>query len=203
MQSLNKSQSMEQIKQQNIKENKKNNSILKLQLQEISSQIEQILNVQKAKKKEINVEDSSSKIDIQSYNNFTSTIDKYKRNIEAMKKEINLNQYESIINNENEYKNNLEYLKKLEKENEYLTKITKELKEQINESNCGYEVNENQKKRELKNLKNEMKLIHDSSKILRENIKGQTNIINNLDLEIKKSKVILIMQKHNKKRQII
>ena len=34
---------MEQIKQQNIKENKKNNSILKLQLQEISSQIEQIL----------------------------------------------------------------------------------------------------------------------------------------------------------------
>ena len=46
---------MEQIKQQNIKENKKNNSILKLQLQEISSQIEQILNVQKSKKKEINV----------------------------------------------------------------------------------------------------------------------------------------------------
>ena len=188
MQTLNQSQTKEQIHQQNIKENKKNNSILKVQLKEISSQIEQILNLQKAKKKEINVEDSSTKIDIQSYNNFTSTIDKYKRNIEAMKKEINLNQYESIINNENEYKNNLEYLKKLEKENEYLTKITKELKEQINESNCGYEVNENQKKRELKNLKNEMKLINDSSKILRENIKGQTNIINNLDLEIKKIK---------------
>ena len=188
MQSLNKSQSMEQIKQQNIKENKKNNSILKLQLQEISSQIEQILNVQKAKKKEINVEDSSSKIDIQSYNNFTSTIDKYKRNIEAMKKEINLNQYESIINNENEYKNNLEYLKKLERENEYLTKITKELKEQINESTSGFEINENQKKRELKNLKNEIKLINDSSKILRQNIKVQNNTINNLDLEIKKIK---------------
>ena len=30
---------MEQIKQQNIKENKKNNSILKLQFQEISSKI--------------------------------------------------------------------------------------------------------------------------------------------------------------------
>ena len=129
MQTLNQSQTKEQIHQQNIKENKKNNSILKVQLKEISSQIEQILNLQKAKKKEINVEDSSTKIDIQSYNNFTSVIDKYKKNIETMKRELNLNQYETIINNENEYKNNLEYLKKLEKENEYFTKLTKELKE--------------------------------------------------------------------------
>ena len=76
--------------------------------------------MQKSKKKEINVEDSSTKIDIQSYNNFTSVIDKYKKNIETMKRELNLNQYETIINNENEYKNNLEYLKKLEKETNIL-----------------------------------------------------------------------------------
>ena len=66
-----------------------------------------------------------------------------------MKKEIILNQYENIINSENEYKHNMQQLKKLEKENEYLTKITKELKNQINEINGGYEVNGNQNLREL------------------------------------------------------
>ena len=185
MQNGNQSQVMEQIRQKNILENKKNNSILKSQLKEISSQIEQVLNLQESKKNEINVEDSSTKIDIQTYTHFQSAIDKYKKSIESMKKEINLNQYENIINNENQYKNNVQYLKKLEKENEYLTKITKELKEQINESNNGLETNSNQKTRELTNLKKEIKLINDSSKILKQNIKAQNMTINNLDLEIK------------------
>ena len=72
---------MEQIKQKNYIENKKNNSILKSQLKEISSQIEQVLNLQEAKKKEVNFEDSSVKIDIQSYTQFQSVIDKKKNSI--------------------------------------------------------------------------------------------------------------------------
>ena len=48
---VDKNQVMEQIKQKNYIENKKNNSILKSQLKEISSQIEQVLNLQEAKKK--------------------------------------------------------------------------------------------------------------------------------------------------------
>ena len=188
MQKGNKSQTIEQIKQKNMLENKKNNSILKLQLKEISSQIEQVLYLQESKKNEINVEDSSTKIDIQSYTHFQSAIDKYKKSIESMKKEINLIQYENIIKDENQYKDNIQYLRKLEKENEYLTKINKELKEQIEESNHGLEINSNQKSRELTNLKKEIKLVNDSSKILKQNIKGQNFTINNLDLEIKKIK---------------
>ena len=162
-------QTIQQIKQKNYEENKKNNSILKQQLKEISSQIEQVINLQKNQKKEINVEDSSTKIDIKKYNNFQSSIDKYKKRIEFMKQEINSDTYENIINNENEYKKNLEYLKKLEKENEYLNKITKELKEQLSEANSGYEINGNQKMRELNNLKNEIKLMNESSKLLQKN----------------------------------
>ena len=185
---VDKNQVMEQIKQKNYIENKKNNSILKSQLKEISSQIEQVLNLQEAKKKEVNFEDSSIKIDIQSYTQFQSVIDKYKKANEAMRKEINLNQYENIINNENGYKRNLQILKKLEKENEYLTKVNKELQEKINETNSGMEANGKQKNRELNNLKKEMKLINDSSKILKQNIKGQYIKIQSLDSEIKKIK---------------
>ena len=72
---------------------------------------------------------SSNNKDNQSYTQFQSVIDKYKKANEAMRKEINLNQYENIINNENGYKRNLQILKKLEKENEYLTKVNKELQE--------------------------------------------------------------------------
>ena len=145
-QSQESNQKLEQIRQKNLAENIKNNKTLKLQLKEISSQIEQVLNLQETKKNELNIDDSSTKIDLQSYTHFQSAIDRYKKNIETMKKEIKLNQYENIINNENEYKKNVEYLKKLEKENEYLTKINKELKEQINDSNYGLEMNGNQKK---------------------------------------------------------
>ena len=183
---VDKNQVMEQIKQKNYIENKKNNSILKSQLKEISSQIEQVLNLQEAKKKEVNFEDSSIKIDIQSYTQFQSVIDKYKKANEAMRKEINLNQYENIINNENGYKRNLQILKKLEKENEYLTKVNKELQEKINETNSGMEANGKQKNRELNNLKKEMKLINDSSKILKQNIKGQYIKIQSLDSKINK-----------------
>ena len=94
----------------------------------------------------------------------------------------------SVENNENEYKKNVEYLKKLEKENEYLTKINKELKEQINDSNYGLEANGKQKSRELNNLKKEMKLIKDSSNILKQNIKLQNTKIINLEQEINKIK---------------
>ena len=181
-------QKLEQIRQKNLAENIKNNKTLKLQLKEISSQIEQVLNLQETKKNELNIDDSSTKIDLQSYTHFQSAIDRYKKNIETMKKEIKLNQYENIINNENEYKKNVEYLKKLEKENEYLTKINKELKEQINDSNYGLEMNGNQKSRELNNLKKEMKLINESSKILKQNIKGQYIKIQNLESEINKIK---------------
>ena len=188
MQSQPQSQKMDQIRQKNIAENKKNNTILKSQLKEISSQIEQVLYLQESKKNEINLEDSSTKIDIQSYTHFQSAIDKYKKSNEAMKKEINLNQYENIINNENEYKKDVERLKKLEKENEYLTKINKELKEQINDNNYGLEANGKQKSRELNNLKKEMKLIKDSSNILKQNIKLQNTKIINLEQEINKIK---------------
>ena len=167
MQTGNQSQINEQIRQKNMIENKKNNSILKLQLKEISSQIEQVLYLQESKKNEINVEDSSTKIDIQTYTHFQSAIDRYKKSIELMKKEISLNQYENIINSENDYKKNIESLKKLEKENEYLTKITKEMKNQINETNSGIEINGNQKLRELNHLKQEIKLINDSNKNMR------------------------------------
>ena len=187
-QSQESNQKLEQIRQKNLAENIKNNKTLKLQLKEISSQIEQVLNLQETKKNELNIDDSSTKIDLQSYTHFQSAIDRYKKNIETMKKEIKLNQYENIINNENEYKKNVEYLKKLEKENEYLTKINKELKEQINDSNYGLEMNGNQKSRELNNLKKEMKLINESSKILKQNIKGQYIKIQSLDSEIKKIK---------------
>ena len=50
MQSQVSSQTMDQIRQKNIAENKKNNKTLKLQLKEISSQIEQVLNLQESKK---------------------------------------------------------------------------------------------------------------------------------------------------------
>ena len=185
MQSGNQIQKNDQIKEKNRIENKKNNSILKLQLKEISSQIEQVLYLQESKRNEVNVDDSSTKIDIQNYTHFTSEIDRYKKSIESMKKEISLNQYENIINSENEYKRNIQQLKTLEKENEYLTKITKELKNQINETNGGYEVNGNQKLRELNHLKEDIKLINDSSKTLKTAIKEQNKIINDLDYEIK------------------
>ena len=181
MQSGNQNQKNDQIKEKNRIENKKNNSVLKLQLKEISSQIEQVLYLQESKKNEVNVEDSSTKIDIQNYTHFTSEIERYKKSIESMKKEISLNQYENIINSENEYKHNMQQLKKLEKENEYLTKITKELKNQINETNGGYEVNGNQKLRELNHLKEDIKLINDSSKTMKKTIKEQNKIINELD----------------------
>ena len=188
MQSGNQIQKNDQIKEKNRIENKKNNSILKLQLKEISSQIEQVLYLQESKRNEVNVDDSSTKIDIQNYTHFTSEIDRYKKSIESMKKEISLNQYENIINSENEYKRNIQQLKTLEKENEYLTKITKELKNQINETNGGYEVNGNQKLRELNHLKEDIKLINDSSKTLKKTIKEQNKIINDLDYEIKNIK---------------
>ena len=108
MQSGNQNQKNDQIKEKNRIENKKNNSVLKLQLKEISSQIEQVLYLQESKKNEVNVEDSSTKIDIQNYTHFTSEIERYKKSIESMKKEISLNQYENIINSENEYKHNMQ-----------------------------------------------------------------------------------------------
>ena len=188
MQSGNQSQTNEQIRQKNMIENKKNNSILKIQLKEISSQIEQVLYLQGSKKNEVNVEDSSTKIDIQTYTHFQSAIDRYKKSIESMKKEISLNQYENVINNENDYKKNIQYLKKLEKENEYLTKITKELKDQLSETNGTLEVNGNQKLRELDHLKQEIKLINDSNKNMKQTIKEQNKMINILDLEVKKIK---------------
>ena len=46
MQSGNQNQKNDQIKEKNRIENKKNNSVLKLQLKEISSQIEQVLYLQ-------------------------------------------------------------------------------------------------------------------------------------------------------------
>ena len=103
-QSQESNQKLEQIRQKNLAENIKNNKTLKLQLKEISSQIEQVLNLQETKKNELNIDDSSTKIDLQSYTHFQSAIDRYKKNIETMKKEIKLNQYENIINNEKKRK---------------------------------------------------------------------------------------------------
>ena len=62
------------------------------------------------------------------------------------------------------------------------------LKNQINETNGGYEVNGNQKLRELNHLKEDIKLINDSSKTLKKTIKEQNKIINDLDYEIQNIK---------------
>ena len=64
-QSQESKQKPEQIRQKNLAENIKNNKTLKLQLKEISSQIEQVLNLQETKKNELNIDDSSTKIDLQ------------------------------------------------------------------------------------------------------------------------------------------
>ena len=88
----------------------------------------------------------------------------------------------------------------MEKENEYLNKITKELKEQLSEANSGYEINGNQKMRELNNLKNEIKLMNESSKLLQKNIKSQNNTINSLEKEIKKIKSNIDYEKSEREK---
>ena len=86
--------------------------------------------------------DKSNKVDIQEFTNFQSKIDRYKKKIESKQKEINNNfEYENIIKNENEYKSIKSRLLNLKKENEILTKITKELNEQLIEVNGGPQIN--------------------------------------------------------------
>ena len=70
---------MEKEKQKNIDENKRNNILLKEQLKEISSQLEDIINREKEKKNNKLQENNDNKLDMQEFVNFQSKIDKYKK----------------------------------------------------------------------------------------------------------------------------
>jgi hypothetical protein len=70
---------MEKAKQSNIEENKRNNILLKEQLKEISSQLEDIINREKEKKNNKLQENNDNKLDMQEFVNFQYKIDKYKK----------------------------------------------------------------------------------------------------------------------------
>ena len=181
------------IKQQNNEENKKNNIALKKQLKEISAQIEDIFYQQEQKKnnKLQNSMDKSNKVDIQEFTNFQSQIDKYKKKIQSKQKEINNNyDFENIIKNENEYKSITSRLIDLKKENDILTKMNKQLKQQLDEISGGAQLSGKtvQMSEKLRYLKDEIKLMNDSSKVLINKIRAQNFEINELEQYIKKVK---------------
>ena len=153
------------IQQQNNEENKKNNIALKKQLKEISAQIEDIFYQQEQKKnnKLQNSMDKSNKVDIQEFTSFQSQIDKYKKKIQSKQKEINNNyDFENIIKNENEYKSITSRLIDLKKENDILTKMNKQLKQQLDEVSGGAQLSGKtvQMSEKLRYLKDEIKLMN-------------------------------------------
>ena len=189
----NNSKTIDKLRQKNSDENRKINIILKKQLKEISTQIEELF-IEQEKQKNNKIKNSidySNKIDIQEFTNFQSKIDRYKKKIESKQKEINNNfEYENIIKNENEYKSITSRLLSLKKENEILTKITKQLNDQLIEANGGSQINSQtvQMSEKLKFLKEEIKLMNDNSKILTKKIKVQNAEINELNQYISKVK---------------
>lgn len=181
------------MRQQNKEENKKNNIALKKQLKEISAQIEDIFSQQEQKKnnKLQNSIDKSNKVDIQEFTSFQSKIGKYKKKIESKQKEINSNyDFENIIKNENEQKSNTSRLINLKKENDILTKMNKQLQKQLDEINGGSQLSGKtvQMSEKLRYLKDEIKIMNESSKLLINKIRAQNFEINELEQYIKKVK---------------
>jgi hypothetical protein len=182
---------MEKAKQQNIGENKRNNILLKEQLKEITSQLEDIINREKEKKNNKLQESSDNKLDIQEFVNFQSKIDKYKKKIDNKEREIKSNyEYENIVKNENEKKSFTERLMNLQKENKILTEINKKLNQQLKEADGGDITAEKavQMAEKLKNMKEEIKLYNDVSKQLVDTIRVQNEEIIVLDQYVKKLK---------------
>ena len=182
---------MEKAKQQNIDENKRNNILLKEQLKEITSQLEDIINREKEKKNNKLQENNDNKLDMQEFVNFQSKIDKYKKKIDNKEREIKSNyEYENIVKNENEKKSFTERLMTLQKENKILTEINKKLNQQLKEVNGGDITAERavQMTEKLKNMKEEIKLYNDVSKQLVDTIRVQNEEIIALDQYVKKLK---------------
>ena len=182
---------MEKAKQSNIEENKRNNILLKEQLKEITSQLEDIINREKEKKNNKLQESSDNKLDMQEFVNFQSKIDKYKKKIDNKEREIKSNyEYENIVKNENEKKSFTERLMTLQKENKILTEINKKLNQQLKEVNGGDITAEKavQMAEKLKNMKEEIKLYNDVSKQLVDTIRVQNEEIIALDQYVKKLK---------------
>ena len=182
---------MEKEKQKNIDENKRNNILLKEQLKEITSQLEDIINREKEKKNNKLQESSDNKLDMQEFVNFQSKIDKYKKKIDNKEREIKSNyEYENIVKNENEKKSFTERLMNLQKENKILTEINKKLNQQLKEADGGDITAEKevQMAEKLKNMKEEIKLYNDVSKQLVDTIRVQNEEIIALDQYVKKLK---------------
>ena len=182
---------MKNIKMKNNEENKKNNGLLKNQLKEICNQIEEVLSQEEARKnnKLQASMDKSNKVDIQEFTNFQSKINGYKKKIELKQKEINSNlEYGNIIKNENEYNNLKKKLLNLKKENDYLTKVNKELNDQLIEVNGGIQMNGRKVEmtEKLKNLKDEIRYLNAHSKDLIKTIRAQNSEMNELDQYIQK-----------------
>lgn len=182
---------MEKAKQKNIDENKRNNILLKEQLKEITSQLEDIINREKEKKNNKLQESSDNKLDMQEFVNFQSKIDKYKKKIDNKEREIKSNyEYENIVKNENEKKTFTARLVSLQKENKILTEINKKLNQQLKEVDGGDITAEKsvQMIEKLKNMKEEIKLYNDVSKQLVDTIRVQNEEIFALDQYVKKLK---------------
>ena len=182
---------MEKVKQKNIDENKRNNILLKEQLKEITSQLEDIINREKEKKNNKLQESSDNKLDMQEFVNFQSKIDKYKKKIDNKEREIKSNyEYENIVKNENEKKTFTARLMSLQKENKILTEINNKLNQQLKEVDGGDITAEKsvQMTEKLKNMKEEIKLYNDVSKQLVDTIRVQNEEIIALDQYVKKLK---------------
>ena len=189
----NNTEKIEKIKQKNCEENRRNNTVLKQQLKNISTQIEEIFAQQENKKKNKlqNSMENSNKVDIKEFTNFKSKIDKYKKKIELNQKDINSNlEYENIIKNENEYKSIASRLLSLKKENEVLKKIIKRLNEQLKEEDGGVKMDEkaSQMAQKLEYLKQEIVIMNSTSNMLKKQIKSQNTEIGELNKYIEKVK---------------
>ena len=197
---------IDKLKKRNMEENRKNNIALKQQLREISSQIEEIFAQQENKKhnKLQNSMENSNKIDIEEYTNFKSKIFNYKKKIESKQKEINNTyEFENIIKNENEHKSLKNKLLQLKKENKILTKLTKQLNDQLEEMEGGVFINGKkvQMAEKLKYLKDEIKILNENSKTLNNKLKAQNIEINELNQIIEKMKKNIDYAKHEKEQE--
>lgn len=194
---------MEKVKQQNIEENKRNNTLLKEQLREITSQLEDIINREKEKKNNKLQESSDNKLDMQEFVNFQSKIDRYKKKINYKEREINSNyEYENIVKNENEKKSFTARLMNLQKENKILTDINKKLNQQLKEANGGDITAEKtvQMTEKLKNLKEEIKLYNEASRQIVDTIRVQNEEIIELDQYVKKMKANIEFAKNEQQQ---
>lgn len=194
---------MEKAKQKNMEENKRNNILLKEQLKEITSQLEDIIIREKEKKNNKLQESSDNKLDMQEFVNFQSKIEKYKKKIDYKEKEMKNNyEYENIVKNENEKKSFTARLLTLQNENKILTEINKKLSQQLKEANGGEVTAEKavQMTEKLKNLKEEIKLYNGVSKDLINTIRVQNEEIIELEQVVKKMKANIEFAKNEQQQ---